>query len=86
MSRSTWKGPFIAKSLLKNNNKKSIKIWSRASTISSSFLNKRVLIYTGNCFRSTLIQKEKIGLKFGEFAFTRKRRIKKVIKKIKNKK
>lgn len=85
MSRSKWKGPFIAQSLLKSSIKKNIKVWSRASTITKSFLNIRVAIHTGKSFRSTLIREERIGLKFGELVFTRKRRPRKIVKKIKTK-
>ena len=82
MSRSIWKGAFISSSILnkKNDAKKSIiKIWSRDSSIPSSFVNKRVLIYNGKTFRMLEIIEDFVGLKFGEFSFTRKRvhRIKK---------
>jgi small subunit ribosomal protein S19 len=82
MSRSIWKGVFISSSILskKNNNKKNaIKIWSRNSSIPASFVNKRVLIYNGKTFRMLEILEDFVGLKFGEFSFTRKRvhRIKK---------
>jgi small subunit ribosomal protein S19 len=81
MSRSKWKGVFIAKNILKRPIKKNIKIWSRTSTITSAYLNKRVFIHTGNYFRLAQINKNHIGLKFGEFAFTRKKRTKKFLKK-----
>jgi small subunit ribosomal protein S19 len=77
MSRSTWKGAFIAKHLLKK--KKKVKksdfkkIWSRNSTIPISCINTRVLLYNGHKFNMLLIKKKHIGLKFGEFSFTRKR-------------
>jgi small subunit ribosomal protein S19 len=76
MSRSSWKGPFIDKSLLINviNNNK--KIYSRRSIITSNFIGKSVLVYNGKLFKKIFITREKIGFKFGEFCFTRQHQIK----------
>ena len=73
MSRSSWKGSFIDKNVLKlNNTKKSfIKIMSRRSTIPEYLLRKEVYIHNGNSFKSLLIDDACIGYKFGEFSFTR---------------
>lgn len=87
MSRAKWKGAFISKHLLKKKKivKKSEfkKIWSRNSTIPISCINKKFLLYNGHKFNLFTIQKQHIGLKFGEFSFTRKKTIKekKIVKK-----
>lgn len=81
MSRSKWKGFF--QKLIKVNKKvlfkQPLKIWSRASVISSYFLNRSVLISTGNSFKKVFITRAHLGYKFGEFSPTRsiKRKIKK---------
>lgn len=79
MSRSIWKGPFINKSLLKfdpliNKNKK---IWERQSVIGSNLIGSNVFIYNGKDFKKLQITREKVGYKFGEFSFTRKKSQKK---------
>jgi len=75
MSRSKWKGSFISPQLFskkfKNN---SIKIWSRQSSIFSSFLNKSVDIYNGHTFKSLKIKTQHLGFKFGEYSYTRKKK------------
>jgi small subunit ribosomal protein S19 len=75
MSRSKWKGGFLQKSLFKKTTIKDPvkKVWSRDVTIPNSLLNSKVLVHTGNSFRFVFINRDKLGLKFGEFAFTRKR-------------
>jgi ribosomal protein S19 len=75
MNRSSWKGKFLDKHILNLDQKKkdkNIKIWSRRSTIISSLVNKFVFIHNGKEFKKILITSEKVGLKFGEFVFTRK--------------
>lgn len=86
MSRSIWKGNYISSFLFRKslNNKKSIRIWDRASCIPYSLLNKSVLIYTGKEFRKVFINRQKIGYKFGEFCFTRTPRKKLERKQLKN--
>lgn len=74
MSRVKWKGPFMDKCVFKKNIKKSwLKIWSRRSVISASFIGKTVLVYSGKVFRKIFITREKVGFKFGEFCLTRTR-------------
>ena len=74
MTRSNWKGYHIDKYLLskkfKQNKKK--QILSRNSTIPESLINQYVTIHNGKDFLKTFITREKIGFKFGDFAFTRK--------------
>ena len=76
MSRSSWKFPIVLKEnlnfILKKNKSKNIKIIERNSVITSEFLNKKVSIYNGKVFINVFIDKNKIGYKFGEFAYTRK--------------
>ena len=70
MSRAKWKGYFFDSSIISN--RKSIKVWSRQSSIPLYLLNQYVLVHTGKEFKKIFITREKIGFKFGEFAFTRK--------------
>jgi small subunit ribosomal protein S19 len=70
MSRSKWKGHFFDYSLAVN--KKTIKVWSRQSSIPFYLLNQYVFIHNGKEFKKIFITREKIGFKFGEFVFTRK--------------
>lgn len=70
MSRSKWKGNFINNNLLKKTNTLT-HITNRSSIIPSLYLNKFVSIHTGKEFKKIFISKEKIGLKFGTFAYTR---------------
>jgi small subunit ribosomal protein S19 len=70
MSRAKWKGYFFDSSVFSN--KKSIKVWSRKSSIPFYLLNQYVLVHNGKEFKKIFITREKIGFKFGEFAFTRK--------------
>lgn len=70
MSRSKWKGCFVDSSVFSH--KKNIQIWSRQSSIPFYLLNQYVLVHNGKEFKKLFITREKIGFKFGEFAFTRK--------------
>lgn len=76
MSRSSWKGYYLSKEILKWKYKatdeyKPIKIWSRDSVIPSFLLDKKVAIHNGKEFKELLIQPNHLGYKFGEFSFTR---------------
>ena len=78
MSRSVWKGPFVEESLLKkvekiknDPNKKTIKTWSRKSTIIPEFVGLSFLIYNGRKFIPLTISEDMVGHKLGEFAPTR---------------
>lgn len=74
MSRSSWKGNFIDKSVLKlQHTKKSyLRIMSRSSVIPEFLIGKDVYIHNGNSFKSLSIDDDCVGYKFGEFSFTRK--------------
>ena len=74
MSRSKWKGPFLKNTLIKKN-----LITSeipRNSVIPAACLGTFINIYTGKEFKKIFISQEKIGLKFGSFAYTRGGKIK----------
>lgn len=71
MARSSWKGYFLNSIFLKKSKKKHSKIWCRKSVIPSFLIGQSVLIHNGNMFKRVLITREKVGFKFGEFAFTR---------------
>ena len=89
MSRSKWKGLFIEKSIIsltKKIKKKKLKVYSRSSSIPNFLINKFILIYDGKEFRKSYITREKVGYKFGEFAYSRKKNdVKKKFKKVKKK-
>lgn len=74
MSRSKWKGPFLKAGLIKK--KQLPLITPRNSTIPATCLGKFISIYTGKEYKKIFISKEKIGLKFGTFAYTRKSKTK----------
>lgn len=72
MSRSIWKGPFLDKSLFTNLlDKKSKKIWSRRSIISTGMIGTYVLIHNGKIFKRVLITRDHVGFKYGSFSVTR---------------
>ena len=78
MSRSTKKGPFIDEKLLDKLNmmnsrseKKVIKTWARASTISPEFVGHTLAVHNGNKFIPVYITENMVGHKLGEFAPTR---------------
>jgi len=60
--RSSWKGCFI----------KNSKKLDNSSTLLNTMLKKKVLVYDGKSFKSILVDRKMIGLKIGEFIFTRK--------------
>ena len=78
MPRSVKKGPFIEDSLLlkvevqnSRGEKKVIKTWSRASTISPEFVGHTIAVHNGNKFIPVYITENMVGHKLGEFAPTR---------------
>ena len=76
MARSLKKGPFFHYSLLKKTKEKkdyrSIKVWSRSSTILPEFVGQTFEVHNGKSFVSISINEDMIGHKIGEFASTRK--------------
>jgi len=78
MPRSVKKGPFIDEKLLMKidgmnarNERKVIKTWSRASTISPDFVGHTVAVHNGNKFIPVYITENMVGHKLGEFSPTR---------------
>nr|QWK44915.1 ribosomal protein S19 [Pseudochorda nagaii] len=74
MSRSSWKTPFIDKSLLKRLTPDHVKknTWSRRSTIYPAAVGLKLQIYNGKEMISRKIKPEMVGHKLGEFVTTRK--------------
>nr|USM75472.1 ribosomal protein S19 [Chimaphila umbellata] len=77
--RSIWKGSFLDAFLVRMKKKRDLllnrKIWSRRSSILPEFVDCSVRIYNGKTPVRCKITEGKVGHKFGEFAFTRKRRL-----------
>jgi small subunit ribosomal protein S19 len=78
MPRSLKKGPFVDYKLLKKvealnkaSQKKVIKTWSRASTITPEFVGHTFAVHNGNKFVPVFITENMVGHKLGEFSPTR---------------
>lgn len=78
MSRSLKKGPYIDPKLeakIRDMNtrgeKKVIKTWARASTISPEFVGHTLAVHNGNKFIPVYVTENMVGHKLGEFAPTR---------------
>jgi small subunit ribosomal protein S19 len=78
MSRSTKKGPYIDEKLQEklqkmksSGDKKVIKTWARASTISPDFVGFTIAIHNGRKFLPVHVSEQMVGHKLGEFAPTR---------------
>ena len=78
MSRSLKKGPHIDERLLEKvremntrNEKRVVKTWARASTISPEFVGHTLAVHNGNKFIPVYITENMVGHKLGEFAPTR---------------
>jgi small subunit ribosomal protein S19 len=78
MSRSTKKGPYIDEKLNAKvqkmkaaGDKKAIKTWARASTISPDFVGHTLAVHNGRKFLPVYVTEQMVGHKLGEFAPTR---------------
>ncbi len=78
MPRSVKKGPFIDLKLLakiqsmnESGQKKIIKTWSSASTISPEFVGHTIAVHNGNKMIPVYISENMVGHKLGEFSPTR---------------
>ncbi len=78
MSRSIKKGPYIDAGLMAKiegmndrSEKKVLKTWARASTISPEFVGHTLAVHNGNKFIPVYISENMVGHKLGEFAPTR---------------
>ncbi len=78
MSRSSKKGPYVDQKLLKKiknlgaGEKKIIKTWARASSISPEMVNHTIAVHNGKEHIPIFITENMVGHKLGEFAPTRK--------------
>ncbi|MGE3801746.1 MAG: 30S ribosomal protein S19 [Candidatus Kapaibacterium sp.] len=78
MARSLKKGPYVDIHLIEKveqmksrNEKKVIKTWARASTISPDFVGFTFAVHNGNKFLPVYVTENMVGHKLGEFALTR---------------
>lgn len=78
MSRSIKKGPFIAKSLykkvvdmVKSNDRKMIKTYSRTSTIIPEMVGITISVHNGKSWIPVYVTEDLVGHKLGEFSPTR---------------
>lgn len=78
MPRSVKKGPFVDYKLMEKiiklnetNQKKIIKTWSRASTITPDFVGHTIVVHNGNKMIPVYITENMVGHKLGEFSPTR---------------
>jgi small subunit ribosomal protein S19 len=78
MPRSVKKGPYVDERLLEkielmnsSGDKRVIKTWARASTISPEFVGHTVAVHNGNKFIPVYITENMVGHKLGEFSPTR---------------
>ena len=78
MARSIKKGPFVDKHLakkveemVKSNQKKVVKTWSRRSTILPEFVGHTFAVHNGRKFVPVFVTENMVGHKLGEFSPTR---------------
>jgi small subunit ribosomal protein S19 len=78
VSRSVKKGPFIAKHLykkvvdmVKTNDRKMIKTYSRTSTVIPEMVGITISVYNGKTWIPVYISEDLVGHKLGEFSPTR---------------
>jgi len=77
MARSSKKGPYIDKNLLKKvraglgTKENPIKTWARASQIPPEFVGKYFLVHNGRNFIEVFVTEDMVGHRLGEFAPTR---------------
>lgn len=78
MSRSLKKGPFVHPKLLKKvemlnkrSEKKVLKTWSRASTVTPEMIGHTIAVHNGRKHVPIYITENMVGHKLGEFAPTR---------------
>jgi small subunit ribosomal protein S19 len=78
MARSLKKGPFVAPKLAakieglnRTREKRVVRTWSRASTITPDFVGHTLAVHNGNKFIPIFVTENMVGHKLGEFAPTR---------------
>jgi len=79
MSRSLKKGPYVDPKLLikvqkakAEGNRKAIKTWSRACTITPEMVGTTFAVHNGRQFIDVFVDENMVGHKLGEFSPTRK--------------
>ena len=78
MSRSTKKGPYVDEKLLKKvmalkpGDKKVIKTWARACSITPEMVGFTIAVHNGKDFIQVRVVENMVGHKLGEFSPTRK--------------
>ena len=78
MPRSVRKGPFIDEKLRRKveamnarGERRVLRTWSRASTISPDFVGHTIAVHNGNKFIPIYVTENMVGHKLGEFSPTR---------------
>ncbi len=78
MPRSVHKGPFVEPKLMKrveaaqrSGDKRVIKTWSRASTVTPEMVGLTIAVHNGKNFVPIFINENMVGHKLGEFVPTR---------------
>ncbi|OHD56769.1 MAG: 30S ribosomal protein S19 [Spirochaetes bacterium GWF1_49_6] len=80
MSRSVKKGPYVDAKLYKkavvaqeatSGDKKTLKTWSRRSTIIPEMIGLTIQVYNGKIFIPVFVNENMVGHKLGEFSPTR---------------
>lgn len=78
MARSSKKGPYIDRNLLKkiqrlndSGRKEPIKTWARNSQIPPEFVGHKILVYNGRVHIEVYISEDMVGHYLGEFSPTR---------------
>jgi small subunit ribosomal protein S19 len=78
MPRSVRKGPYVEPRLMqraetaqRNGDKRPIKTWSRASTVTPEMVGLTIAVHNGKNFVPVFINENMVGHKLGEFAPTR---------------
>ena len=78
MGRSVKKGPFVQPVLMKRiqvmnkaGEKRSLKTWSRSSTIFPDFVGPTLAVHDGRTHVPVYVTEDMVGHKLGEFAPTR---------------
>jgi small subunit ribosomal protein S19 len=78
VARSIKKGPFVdpylmkkVEDLIKGNQKKVVKTWSRRSTILPEFVGHTFAVHNGRKFIPVFVTENMVGHKLGEFSPTR---------------
>lgn len=78
MSRSSKKGPYIDRKLLKkvmkqkqSSERTPIKTWARACQVPPDFVGHKMAIHNGRIFIEVLMTEDMVGHRLGEFSPTR---------------